>query len=229
LLGLLLIGTPRQRLPAERQFARRYVTALALGPFLVTTLIAIALGRLPIALWGYPLWSFVPLAAIMWWGTDWDRRHVLRFAAAFLVIFTLFPIAYTADDRFAPLLRDRERARDFSGKVLADTISREWRQKTGTPIAYVGGTEFAANNIAVYSSDRPHVVVHGEPTLSPWIDRDDLRRRGIVLVWDTPEMPVELRANFPELELQTNLDVPRHTLRPRHPVRVGYAFVLPRP
>ena len=232
LLGLLLIGTPRQRLPAERQFARRYITAMAVGPFLVTTLVAIVLGRLPVAMWGYPLWSFVPLAAIMWWGSDWDRRHIQRFAAACLLIFTVFPIAYAADDRFEPLLRDRPRAREFPGQILADTISREWRRKTGTPVVYVGGTEFAANNIAVYSSDRPHVVVHGEPTLSPWVHRADLRRRGIVLVWErnlTPEMPAEIRANFPDAEFQANLDVLRHTARQRSPVSVGYAFVLPKP
>jgi 4-amino-4-deoxy-L-arabinose transferase-like glycosyltransferase len=39
-------------------FNRRYVAMLALGPFLVTTVVAALLGRLAIAMWGYPLWSF---------------------------------------------------------------------------------------------------------------------------------------------------------------------------
>src|SRR5262245_15643625 len=38
-------------------FNRRYVAMLALGPFLITTLVAALLGRLAIAMWGYPLWS----------------------------------------------------------------------------------------------------------------------------------------------------------------------------
>ena len=37
---------------------------LALGPFAITTLLALVLGRLPVAMWGYPLWSFAPLAAL---------------------------------------------------------------------------------------------------------------------------------------------------------------------
>ncbi len=41
-------------------------TALALGPFLVTTVVAAVLGRLAVAMWGYPLWSFAPLAALLW-------------------------------------------------------------------------------------------------------------------------------------------------------------------
>jgi hypothetical protein len=36
-------------------FARRYVTTLALGPFTITTVAALVLGRLPVALWGFPL------------------------------------------------------------------------------------------------------------------------------------------------------------------------------
>ncbi len=55
-----------------------------------------------------------------------------------------------------------------------DTVSRPGRwprrspapgaRRYGTPLVYVGGTEFAVNNLAVYSPDRPHVLPHGEPT-----------------------------------------------------------------
>jgi hypothetical protein len=233
LLGALLIGTFPRRQPnsPDEDFARRYVTAMAFGPFLLTTLAALALGRMPVALWGYPFWSFAPLAAIKWWGHEWERRRLFHFAAAFLFVFTVTPIVYALDDLFEPFVRDRPRAREFSGRMMADIISRDWRQKTGKPVPYVGGTEFAANNVSVYSQDRPHVVPHGEPKLSPWITRDDLRRKGIVLVWErnlAPNMPENMRANFPEAEFQANLDVPRYTWRKRPPVSVGYAFVWPK-
>src|SRR5262249_52585034 len=71
-LALLLLlwrhWDERRALDADEvsAFNRRYVAMLALGPFLVTTLVAALLGRLPIAMWGYPLWSFVPLALLLW-------------------------------------------------------------------------------------------------------------------------------------------------------------------
>jgi 4-amino-4-deoxy-L-arabinose transferase-like glycosyltransferase len=234
LLGLLLAGTRRQAgdETASDRFARRYVTVLAFGPFLFTTLVALPLGRLPVALWGYPLWSFMPLAVVMWWGPQWGYRGSLRFAGAFAMIFAVAPVAYAADELFEPLFRDRAKAMEFSGRLFADAVTRDWRAKTGAPLVYVGGTEFASNNIAVYSPDRPHVVVHAEPGLSPWVDRDDLRRRGIVLVWEhtvSPTMPDNLRANFPDAVFEATANVPRRTLRARAPVRVDYAFVLPKP
>jgi Dolichyl-phosphate-mannose-protein mannosyltransferase len=217
---------------AAGSFARRYVTALAIGPFLLTTLVALPLGRLPVTLWGYPLWSFAPLAAVMWLGPQQDRRGQLRFAAAFLAVFLAFPVGYAADALFAPLFGDRPRAMEFSGRMMAQTITAEWRAATGSPLVYAGGTQFAANNMAVYSPDRPHVVVETELARSAWIDPDDLRRRGLVIVWErnlSRDMPDAMRANFPDAEFRGVLDVPRRTLVPRSPVGIGYAFVKPRP
>ena len=64
-------------------FARRYVTMLALGPFAVTTAVALVAGRLPVAMWGYPLWSFAPLAALLWLGPVSEPDALNRFAAGF--------------------------------------------------------------------------------------------------------------------------------------------------
>jgi hypothetical protein len=123
---------------------------------------------------------------------------------------------------------------------MAEIITQRWREKTGTPLRYVGGVagaqgggEFAANNIAVYSPDRPHVVVHGDPRLSPWIDRADLARRGGVFVWEQvgadPSLPPDLQQAFPRAELQPPLVLPRQTRLPRRPVVVNYAFLPPKP
>ena len=70
----------------------------------------------------------------------------------------------------------------------------------------MGGGEFATNNIAVYSPDRPRVIVHADIDISPWIDRDDLRRRGAVLVWEDGQLDAaalaRLRSDYPGLEVQ---------------------------
>src|SRR5579864_2212255 len=81
-------------------FDRRYVTALALGPFAVTTVVAAVLGRLPVAMWGYPLWSFGPLAIVMWSNAISDQRRLDLFARVFIAIFIGFPLAYAAIELF---------------------------------------------------------------------------------------------------------------------------------
>jgi hypothetical protein len=100
----------------------------------------------------------------------------------------------------------------------------------------VGGGEFATNNIAVYSPDRPRVIVHANVDLSPWIDRADLRKRGAVLVWEDGQVDApalaRLRSDYPGLEVKAPLVLPRQTLVARgrvQPVRVHIAIVPPRP
>lgn len=213
-------------------FNRRYVTALALGPFLVTTTVAAALGRLAIAMWGYPLWSFAPLALMMWCKPVDEPRRLARFAGGAIAALLAFPILYAATEIGEPFLRDRPKATQFPGRAMADAITRAWHDRYGTPLVYAGGTEFAVNNVAVYSPDRPHVLPHGEPKLAPWVDMSDLARRGAVLVWEEGHLqarPEEWRRTFGRLELQPTLVLARQTWHPVAPARVIYAFVPPQP
>jgi hypothetical protein len=239
LLAFTLWGArPAQPAPEhdESAFARRYVTVLALGPFAITTFAALLLGRLPIAMWGYPLWSFAPLAALMWFGPLTEPVRLRRFAAGFLIVFAAMPLAYLIVEGLEPLVRDRPKATQFPGRQVAAAVTQRWREKFATPLPYVGGGEFATNNIAVYSPDRPRVIVHANVDLSPWIDRADLRKRGAVLVWEDGQVDApalaRLRSDYPGLEVKAPLVLPRQTLVARgrvQPVRVHIAIVPPRP
>ena len=241
LLALALAHAPHNAptsSPACAGFARRYVAVLAFGPFVMVTLGATIAGRLVVATWGYPLWTFMPLAVLMWFDPVLEGPRLRWLARACLLVLIALPVAYLAAEWVEPLLRDRPKATQFPGKLLAETITRQWRDTTGTPLRYVGGAgfessgagEFAANNVAVYSPDRPRVLAHGDPALSPWIDRADLDRSGIVLLWEGFDgLPEGLKATFPHIELQPPLVLPRQTLEGRKPATVNYALVRPRP
>jgi Dolichyl-phosphate-mannose-protein mannosyltransferase len=236
LVGLTYgIFRPPRWQPMGTPFARRYVTALALGPFLFTTLVAMLTGRLPVAMWGYPLWCFAPLAFLMWFRPDLDKRALRQFAAGFVIVFLVLPVAYAADELLEPLLKDRQKATHFPGRQMAAVLTKRWHDATETRLRYVGGAplsggagEFAANNLAVYSPDHPHVIVHGDPVLSPWIDMADVARHGALLIWQGPaSMPPALRARFPRAAATAALTLPQITLAPNSPAVVHYAILPP--
>jgi hypothetical protein len=131
-----------------------------------------------------------------------------------------------------PFLRDRPKATQFPGQAMAEAITREWYERFGTPLVYAGGTEFAVNNLAVYSLDRPHVLPHGNPKLAPWVDMSDLARRGAVIVWEegiSPTRTEEWSATFGPLNVEPPLVLARQTWNKKvAPARILYAFVPPR-
>lgn len=213
-------------------FDRRCVTWLALGPFLTTTLIFAVAGRLVVAMWGYPLWLFAPVAALMWLDPVPDVARLRRFAGAFIAIFIAMPFIYAAIEIGEPFVRDRPKADQYPGRLLADILTRDWHDRYGTTLTYVGGSEFLANNVAVYSPDHPHVVAHGETRLSPWINPAELRRHGAVLVWQEGQLGSDLKtlhANFGDFQVEPALVLPRQTWHPVSPESISYAFVPPRP
>ncbi len=234
LLALVLFPRlqPQQPLSPKAAFARRYVTLLAFGPFVVVTLAAAATGRKPVTMWGYPLWSFLPLAAILWFGPVVNALRLRIFAAGFVFLFLLGPSVMIGSYLYEQHWRPRPKATNFPGKTLADTLTREWRAKTGTNLHYVAGTEFAANNVAVYSPDKPHVLPHGQPRISPWVDMDDLRKRGVLIVWEhNPPAPYvdEWRERFGAEGEPESLQLQRQTRLPVRPVDIRYWIVPPRP
>ena len=235
--GLLALaywdGTFRVRkLAGGAAFDRRCITWLAFAPFLTATLIFAVAGRQLVAMWGYPLWLFAPLAVLMWFETAPDPERLRRFSGAFVTVFLAMPILYAAIEIGEPFVRDRPKADQYPGRLLAQILTRDWHQRYGTTLTYVGGSEFLANNVAVYSPDQPHVVAHGELRLSPWIDPADLRKRGAVLVWQDGQLGSDIKtlhANFGAFKIEPELVLPRQTWHPVRPEGISYAFVPPQP
>jgi len=236
-LGLLALAyAPRPGIASadsKTDFARRYVTMLAFGPFLLVTLTSLFAGRLPVLLWGYPLWSFLPLAVVLWFGPVTDLARQKSFAAGFAVVFVAMPVLYAAVPVVESFLRDRTLAIHFPGQAAADYFTRVWRAKTNTPLAYVTGDELAANSIAVYGKDRPRVIVHGTPARSPKIDMNDVRRKGIIVVWtdagrgETYLPQWESTFGFKGADTDV-VELPMQSRRAKT-VRLRYAIIPPRP
>ena len=84
-------------------------------------------------------------------------------------------------------------------------------------------------NVAHYSDQRPQprVLIDGEPGRAPWIDLDDMRKRGAVIVW-TESDPHVLPQNF--AAIAPGAESARHSTaahRGNGTVHVGWAILRP--
>ena len=65
---------------------------------------------------------------------------------------------------------------------LAAAATRFWRESTGRPLLYVGGTPFYDDAIVFYSSEHPHSFADLDLDRNRWVHLNDIDRDGLLVV-----------------------------------------------
>jgi hypothetical protein len=113
------------------------------------------------------------------------------------------------------------------GRFFAENFAR----RTGAPLAIVAGDPGTAALVALGAPGRPSLYLDATPARTPWVTDDDIRRRGAVVVWPSPDtraqVPAAIAARFPTLVA----DVPRafeRAVQGRLPLlRIGWGVIRP--
>jgi hypothetical protein len=85
-------------------------------------------------------------------------------------------------------------------------------------------------NVAHYAPSHPRVLIDGKPARAPWIDLNDLRARGALVLWtdsDPRVIPPELRTIAADAAIQTPFEL--KDLRGDLTTTVGWAILQPKP
>jgi hypothetical protein len=209
-------------------FDRRIVTLLAFGPGLTMIALTAVSGRGTFAMWGYPLWLYLGLWIVMVARTTLDAERLTRIVAAWGAVFAVFAIVFLINYSALPYFDHRYRAVFFPGDKLGATLTQKFHDATGQKLRYVIGTMWDGGNLAHYSPDQPQVLIDGSPRRAPWIDLDDLRAKGAIVVWttgDTGQLPAQFAAIAPNAEVGAPFDLPMR--RAYGEVHVGWAILKP--
>jgi 4-amino-4-deoxy-L-arabinose transferase-like glycosyltransferase len=182
-IAVAAIGRPR-RAPAASRWRDpdfRRLVVLALAP-LALTLIAGLLLRTSIyteMLCGmYPLWPLLCIA----FADPADEAKLARgatrlaFAAMAALVALAAPVSY-ATYRWSGRADDVAPFRDVSFAA-----ERAWREATDAPLVYVAGTAAYEQAAAFYAADRPHAFINFDVAFSPWIDPEDVEKRGLLSI-----------------------------------------------
>ena len=227
-------ATPITAPPGERganDFDRRIVTVLAFGPAAAMLVLIGVSGRGTITMWGYPLWLFLGLWIVLCFPRTFDAPRLRRIVSTWAAIFVLLVLAFTADYTVLPMVDHRYRAAFFPGDALAADLTQRFHDATGGKrLSYVIGSMWLGGNIAHYSPDHPGVLIDGLPRRAPWIDLDDLRAKGAILVWeggDFDRLPPPLAAIAPSAQVGGSLMLPPRRRFGTPPERFGWAILKP--
>ncbi|HYA73026.1 MAG TPA: glycosyltransferase family 39 protein [Roseiarcus sp.] len=159
----------------------RQMTILATAPLILTVLAALALRVKVSTNMLIGTFSLMPLLAMEIAGSR--RLWRLRAAAAGLAAaLSLGALAASPAVAWAEAWLSNDGDDVQPRKELAAAATRLWREKTGTPLAYVGGTQLYENAVPFYSPDRPHGFVHFDFFRNRWVTPQALAEKGVLSV-----------------------------------------------
>jgi 4-amino-4-deoxy-L-arabinose transferase-like glycosyltransferase len=216
---------------ALSSFERRFVYFFALAPPLAATFIGALLGERG------PLGGLAPhvvlsgLAIVVAAG-NMIALHRQRVIAAAWSLLLIAPPAFAAAAIFVlpwaagveiPVIQP---AREM-GRFFAESFER----RTGRPLAIVAGEQRLASLLALGAPSRPSLYNFARPERSPWVTRDDILRKGAIVVWlasDTAGLPPpEIKARFPELVPEVPRSFERAVQGRLALLRIGWGMIRP--
>jgi Dolichyl-phosphate-mannose-protein mannosyltransferase len=212
-------------------FGRRFVYFFALVPALAAALLASfsAERETPGSLAPYLVLS--GLAVVVWGGNSihWHRPRIA--ATAWSLMLAAPPLGVAAGILVLPWLGVAGTGVDRPASVMGRFFAESFERRTGAPLAIVAGEPRTAALVALGAPTRPSVYLDATPERTPWATADDIRRKGVVVVWpndDTrAQAPADIAMRFPGLVA----DVPRafeRTIQGRLPLlRIGWGVIRP--
>jgi len=179
----IFFSRPPPLIQPVTSFDRRILTLLAFGPAFTVLAMSFVLGRGLHSHWGYPLWIFTGPWFIAAVNATLDANIAARVAERWVVVSAGLSAAFIVSLTILPSYDHIYRDAFLPGDLLGAELSYRFYKATGQPLAYVVGDRHIGGNTSHYAPEQPRLLILGDPQNAPWIDLDDLKRRGAVIVW----------------------------------------------
>jgi hypothetical protein len=222
---------PAMNRPAAAPLAQSFVATLALVPALLSTIIAVVLGRsMPIG--GVaPLVVLSPLLVILAAGESIALYHqrILGFAWAGLLLVPAIMVPVTLV--LLPWTLGADLAVARPAAAMGRFFAKNFQNRTGRPLAVVTGEIGPATIVALGAPSRPSVFFDDDPARLPSVTPADIRAKGAVVVWltadTTPTPPPDIKARFPGLIAEVPQTFERRVQGRLPLLRVGWGVIRP--
>jgi 4-amino-4-deoxy-L-arabinose transferase-like glycosyltransferase len=212
-------------------FGERFVYFFAVMPALAATLFAglSAAPPSPGSVAPYAVLSGLAIVVLAGNTIAWPRPRVIATAWALLLLAP--PLGVVAAIVGLPWLGVPGAGVDQPAAAMGRYFAENFTRRTGAPLAIVAGEPGIAALVALGAPGRPSLYLDATPGRTPWVTAGDIRRKGAVVVWPSPDtrgqVPAAIAARFPALVA----DVPRafeRAVQGRLPLlRIGWGVIRP--
>lgn len=203
---------PANKLWNDNRSAKAYILFMALGPFVLTIILAMLFGWHLYNEWGVPLVALWGLLLILIFKPEISEKKFKKFMMIIYIIMFLWMIGYIA----GLFINSKHKHSDnYPAKEIAHYVTTQWQEKYHKPLKYVAGSRYVGGYIAFYSHDHPSVYVEWNQQFSPWINLAEMKKYGAVFIQDNyygttvfgkhpytnngKEFPAEVLKQYPDL------------------------------
>ena len=228
LFGIFFIGKKPFLAPQKiSSFNKLFLFWMGLGPFLTTLLLSLLFGMKLRAGWGMPLLSLWGILLLVILTPHLTKAKLYRFITVIFIFIPLLLSTYS----FSLMYSKTETSANFPGHLLAKTMEKKWNDTYHTPLFYVGGSRWMSGNVSYYSNNHPTVFIEWNPLFSPWINQNEMKKRGALFVWDITNgesLPKAVQEKFKNLTPPRTLELNwerNQTHLP--PIQIGFVLLPP--
>ena len=148
---------------------KKFIFMVGVLPVLLMGLISLILGIKLKSMWGSPVMYLLGVSFFVYFPFDITRSFKPMLKACYVALF-LFAFAFVAQVLFTTSAKFKLKASDFTSAVKAQDYE------------YVGGSVWLASTLGLYSPKHPKVLFLMSPKDNPWINMEDVRKKGILVV-----------------------------------------------
>ena len=177
--------SPRQPIAVVKS-DRVFIFFCGVLPLLIMALISLVLGIKLKSMWGSPVMYMLGICFFTWLPFDVEKsfKPLLKTCWAALVLFSC---AFALQVILTTSAKFKLDAKDFITHVKARDFE------------YVGGSVWLASTVGVYAPNHPNVLFLMSPKTNPWINMEDLNKKGMLVVEENLNVYKNYQKTFAKL------------------------------
>lgn len=194
-----------RELPPPDGFNRRFIGIICCGPFAATLLFSMTTGGSVNYAWVIPCFLWTGVFTFLFHQPRITKSGFRAFLTLMIGMVLVYGVIYLfRSTLYQGYIRSKCDYENYPGRRVSDHVTDEWRKLTGCPLKFVVGARKESCNTAVYSADRPEAYFSANLSHSQWIDEEELRKYGGVVIFSklwpgiVPNLPDQAKVGCKE-------------------------------
>jgi hypothetical protein len=140
----------------------------------------------------------------------------------------LFLLIFLGINQLYPAITGKNTKTNFSDALLAEKVAALWQQHQSEPLTILIANTSTGGNVLLYARPEPLLLIHNNPVIAPWVNRQDVASCGAFVLVEKHEANLpEYVSLFQQATLKGTFLLPWGHANPKMMVQYAWAIISP--